>query len=85
MKNQLLTVADANPATANPNRSGTLSCALAFLGSHTPQQNQMSVAVARNSMANACGKGTDTCGLVTQTEAPDFARICVGVRVTSNP
>lgn len=78
-------MADARPAIARPKRSGMLSCDLAFLGSQMPQQNQISVAVAMNSMKKACGIETQACGLVTQTASPDISSVLAGVRVISNP
>lgn len=82
VKKNMLTVADASPVTANPKRRGRLSCVFAFRGSQMPQQNQMKMAVAMNSMANACGAGTE--GFVTQNAFSLF-KTSVGVSVTSKP
>lgn len=85
MFKQKLTVAEASPATANAKRIATLSWCLAFLGSQIPHTNHTKVAVARNSIQNACGIETSSNGFVTQNEEPFILRMATGVTVTNNP
>lgn len=82
----ILTVTAASPATANPNLSDVQSCRCAFLGSQTPQQNQMSADVAKNSTANACHSWMCAFGRVTHNPTPpsDFI-ISAGTIILSRP